>query len=237
MVGTFSKERLKDNRFSILKDFTSDSEVLFVCFSGMGLGGMVPPFEFAGMLREVDVKKIFVRDLDNYSFHTGLQGLTNGVDETGALLKEIVASSGASKVVSIGNCQGGLGAIMFGGLMGADEVIAFAPLTFLDRANKEHFQETRWPEAFERFYQLEGINEDYFDLLNVPQIDEPRIYVYYDANYRLDRNHCERLKVLPNANFFTFEGGEHNLVKNLKKNGELSRILEEAVKVTATQLS
>lgn len=236
MIANFSRENLKDDRFSILKDFESNSDVLFLCFSGMGLGGMIPPFEFSGMLRHYDIKKIFVRDIQNYSFHNGLKGLTRNVDETGALIKEIVEESGARRVVSIGNCQGGLGAIMFGGMAGAHKVLAFAPLTFLDRKNKDYYQETRWPEAFERFYKLEGVQFEYFDLLNVPQIDEPETFVYYDVDYTLDRNHSERLEVLPNVQLFTYHGGEHMLIKNLKKSGELEKLLNRFAEQPARYL-
>ncbi|MEM1219556.1 MAG: hypothetical protein AAGH79_11610, partial [Bacteroidota bacterium] len=71
MIAEFSRENLKDSSKVILHDFKSDSDTLFMCFSGLGLEGRVPPFEFAGVLRNYDVKKLFVRDTFNLIFHNG----------------------------------------------------------------------------------------------------------------------------------------------------------------------
>ncbi|MCB0619038.1 MAG: hypothetical protein KDC43_08300 [Saprospiraceae bacterium] len=232
MIASFSRERLKDNEVGILTDFDVSSDVLFICFSGQGPEGQPPPFEFSGVLRNYQVKKMFVRDVDNYSFHGGLRGLTNNIDETAGVISDLIRQSGVEKVVSIGNCQGGYGAILFGVLCDIPEIITFAPLTFLDRWNRFRYREMRWPSGFRRIYSCPRRSPEYFDLRKLKDLGKPRIDVYYDIDFRVDKNHSERLaKGHPNISYYPRHGGQHLLVKNLKKSGELDRILEKACEV------
>lgn len=229
MIAEFSRENLKNPSYVMLHDYGSTSDTLFVCFSGMGPEGMVPPFEFAGVLRNYDVKKLFVRDTYNLIFHNGLENETKDVPETVALIRKMIEKSGASRVICIGNCQGGYAALLFGAMVGVDRIISFAPLTFLDRANCEKHNEVRWPDAFQRFYSHPSCDPQFFDLLNIEGIDKANIYVYYDVDFKADAVHSERLKSLPGVQLFSYTGGEHLMVRNLKKSGELDRILQNAL--------
>lgn len=234
MIAEFSRENLKNPSFVMLHDYISTSETLFVCFSGMGPEGMVPPFEFAGVLRNYDVKKLFVRDTFNLIFHNGLENETTDIPQTVDLLKKMIEKSKATRVIFIGNCQGGYAALLFGALVGVDRVISFAPLTFLDRENCQKHNETRWPEAFQRFYTHPSCDPQYFDLLKIEGIDKANIYVYYDVDFAADAVHSERLLQLPGVQLFSYTGGEHLMVRNLKKSGELDRILQNAITMAPT---
>ena len=227
MIGEFSRERLKDTRYGILYDFNPESEVLFMCYSGTGLD-QVPPFEFSGVLRNYNINKIFVRDVENYSYHNGLKGIGKNIDDAADSIRELIELSGAKKIVSVGNCQGGYAATLFGILCGAPEVLAFAPLTFLDPENRIKYGETRWIDEYRKIYTSPNRQPEYYDLTKVPGFEKTRMLVYCDYEYRLDRIHTERLEPFKNVEIFPRNGGAHLMVRNLKKSGELDEILSQA---------
>ena len=57
-----NEETIQDKSNAVLTDFESDSDTLFISFAGVGMGMGVPIFEFYNLWRELDVKKMFVRD-------------------------------------------------------------------------------------------------------------------------------------------------------------------------------
>jgi hypothetical protein len=238
MMKPLTRENLKSDDVSIVFDFDAPSDILFVCFSGLGLGVTVPPFEFTGVLRNYPVKKIFVRDLEQYCYHAGLKGLTNNIPETAELLTDLFAKSGAKKIVTIGNCQGAYGAAMFGALCGADEILAFAPLTFLSEWQRWIYWETRWKKHFKAIQRHPNATKPYLNLRNVPGLDKPDIHIHYDISYKADRRHAERMKPgYDNIQFYTYEGGQHLLVRKMKKSGKLDEVLRQAAELPVEQVS
>ncbi len=227
MEALLTRENLKDPRYSVLTDFSSPSKTLVVCFAGLGAEGNCPPFEFAGALRSFDVKKVLVRDPDNYAYHAGLRGLSESIEDTAVYLRDLFQRSGASRVVTLGNCQGGYAAMLFGALAGAHKCVVFAPLTFLDKENRKKYGENRWAEGFERIYSAPKPSPEYYDLCRVEALQNLPIFVYYDATHPIDAQHSNRLlESFPHIRAERLEGGGHLFILALKRRGILAEILK-----------
>ncbi len=228
MEALLTRENLKVPHYAVLTDFSSPSEILIVTFAGLGAGNSCPPFEFVGTLRNFDVKKALVRDPENYAYHGGLRGLSKDIEQTAVYLRDLFKRSGATRIFTLGNCQGGYAAMLFGALAEADGCVVFAPLTFLDRDNRLLYGETRWPEGFERIYTAPSPSPEYYDLCELSALEKLPVTLYYDATHPLDARHSERLlKRFPHIQAERIEGGGHLFVLSLKRRGILDGILRD----------
>lgn len=230
MIAELSPERLQDKDYTVLYDFETDSEVLLIVFSGVGLGIGVPYFEFLKTVEAFPIRKIFVRDNRKSWYHGGIIGLGDTVDDTIKPLKELIDKSGAKYVMTLGNSMGGYGAILYGALLGVDEVLAFAPTTYANWKNRLKY----WDHRGHFKYLKNAIvkPKKYYDLLNVPNIDKPHIRIFFDTDYRTDKTHAEHLaKPLSNVTLERYHGGKHKVIKNIKNAGDLSKIFGDSIQL------
>ena len=116
---------------AIREELEIESDVLLIAFSSMRLNHAVVPFEYDGVLRDVPVKKIFVRDLNQFWYQRGLPGIAGNLAGVGDYLTALIARQSVKKVVTLGGSMGGYAAIYYGWYVAADETHAFAPKTFL----------------------------------------------------------------------------------------------------------
>ncbi|MCB0704426.1 MAG: hypothetical protein KDC34_03915 [Saprospiraceae bacterium] len=223
MIAELTPERLQDKDFTVLTDFNVESEVLLIVFSGVGLGIGVPYFEFLNALNDYKIRKIFVRDNRKSWYHGGIIGMGDTIDETLDPLRKLIKESGAKKIVTLGNSMGAYAAILYGVLLGADEVLAFAPTTFANWKNRFKYWDHRGHFKYLKNATIKPWK--YYDLLEVPGIDKPHIQIFFDTDYRTDRAHAEHLgKSLDNVDLKRFHGGKHKVIKNIKNSGELQNI-------------
>ncbi|MBI2311659.1 MAG: hypothetical protein HYU77_04055 [Betaproteobacteria bacterium] len=211
----------------VAMDLAADSRTLLVAFGGIAGALGMPPFEFFNLCREVDTKKIFVRDLRQAWYHQGLPGIADDIGGIAAFLREKIAGAGVDRVVLVGNSMGGYAAIVFGLLLEADEVHAFGPQTFIDRLNRLWHRDARWPEQMRRVHRARG-GRKYFDLKKLLQArrgSRCRINVYYSPAHPLDKRHAERLGNFPNVSLHPFAEGGHVVIRHLRDSGALKRII------------
>jgi len=63
----------KDGGAAIAMDFSSKSDVMLIAFGGLKKGiGKITPFEFFNLTKGIEVKKIYVRDMNQAWYHRGL---------------------------------------------------------------------------------------------------------------------------------------------------------------------
>lgn len=228
MIREFSEELLKDHSISILYDFKADSEVLFMTFSGVGIGIGVPFFEFMKVLDQHDVKKILVRDVHKSWYHAGLIHLADSIDESVPVIQDLIKQSGAKKVVILGNSMGGYAAILYAALLGADEVLAFSPTTFANWKNRIRYLDYR--QHFKYLKNAKNKPYHYYDLVGVPGMDKPAIHIYFDTDFRPDRNHALHLaRSYANVTLHPQHGGKHAVIKKIKERGDLDIIIRDAI--------
>lgn len=223
--------RSKDAPIAV--DFSSRSDVLLVAFGGLKGGiGRILPFEFFNLTKGIDTKKIYVRDLNLAWYHRGLPGIAKNIDGVAKHLKELVKKSGAKKVVVVGNSAGGYAALLFGYLIGADVVLAFAPQTFISRKERQIHKDTRWEGAqIRNAHGSPTRQERYFNLKRVLG-GHTRYHIYYQRKSRLDKIHAERMRAMKSVVLYPRDegGGDHYLVVHLKKSGALKKILMRELK-------
>jgi hypothetical protein len=234
--GAAQFERDLDNsEAGIALDLAPDSDVLLIAFSGLlGRLGPVPLFEFFNVVSSFGVKKAFLRDLTQSWYHRGVVGIGPDVPAVADHLRNLISSSGASRVVLTGNSAGAFGALLFGQLLGADEVHAFSPQTFIDPAMRTENDDHRWQPYVDRLVAAGGMDPRYADLLPILTEGgvETRFHIYYAAPNRLENLHTLRLSKVPGVVPHAIGQGGHKLIKFLRDTGELTRILESALMPT-----
>ncbi len=75
-----------DRNASVIRDFSVPSRALLVAFGGIAGQMEMPPFEFFRHAGSLEVKRMFVRDLDQCWYQTGIRGLGDGVGATAEAL-------------------------------------------------------------------------------------------------------------------------------------------------------
>lgn len=228
MVTPSFVDQVNDPEKSAIYDLSHPGKPLLIVFGGIGgLPFQLPTFEFLKLTNDLKVNKIYTRDLRQSWYHAGLPGISKNIDETAIFLKGKVQEANPNKVVVIGNSSGAFAAILFGVLIQADVVDAFAPQTIIKDSklvrNKRRVHEVH------RYFESK-----YFDLLDTIQSAQSpcRINLYYDVESNLDRFHASRLEALPNVTLHRFRGGGHRLVRKLRRTGRLYDIIAQSLKDT-----
>lgn len=229
------KSSLKDPAAPIAVDFDPRRKVLLLVFSGLAGRLGVPLFEFnkltSGMKK---INKIYLRDGQQLWYHRGLPNVGDNIDGIATFLRQYTAHQSTQRLVVIGNSAGGYAALLFGHLLQADEVHAFAPKTFIDPVKRIIHRDTprhatpTWRQLF--FYG----QRKYFDLkpvLRQARSNKRNFHLYYSSAHPIDCLHATRMKSLPGIHLHAYHYGHHNLIRNLKHNGELGQIIERAIQI------
>jgi hypothetical protein len=206
-------------------------DVLLVAFSGHWGQLAVPVFEFASAIAGLPAGRLLLREPHHAWYHRGLPEAGPDIDAVHGLLARHIEAVQPRAIVTLGASAGGYAALLFGALLGADEVHAFAPQTTLRRWQRLWMRDRRWPKDFRRLYAGGGTRA-LFDLRDVLASADARttFHVHYCRHERLDVLHAERLGDLPNVVLHSYSGGAHKLANWLYKRGDLLRILEHAVR-------
>lgn len=113
-------------------------ELLIVSFGGYShaVGG-IQPFEFLNFLDKnfKSANKLFYKDLRLCSYHKGIEGISNNIEETVEYIKMKIKDY--NKTLFIGNSGGGYASLLFGSLLKVNYVLAFVPQTILSKPDKE----------------------------------------------------------------------------------------------------
>ena len=204
------------------------SRSLLMAFGGI-IGALgIPPFEFFNLTRDLDLSRVYVRDLEQSWYHAGLPGVSSGVRDTAEFLARVAKDSGAVRLVLVGNSMGGYASLLFGALLGADEVHAFSPQTFIDPANRARHGDARWSAQMASLHR--GSPSPYYDLVPVlrDRAGGGTLTVHYSPADALDTVHAERLASLPNVRVKRYLEGGHNVIKYLRQIGALEQIVRDA---------
>ncbi|MBM4149122.1 MAG: hypothetical protein FJ224_08760 [Lentisphaerae bacterium] len=227
-LATGFEDAVTDPASSVAVDLKPATGKLLVFFGGFAGGLLMPPFEFLRMTGSAGCSRVFLRDLDQVWYHSGLRGVTADVPETVSLLDSVITESRAEDVLFAGNSMGGYAAILFGSLVSTrPRVAAFAPQTFIGPARRFFARDRRWADRARAVAACPTADRRLFDLRNPirNQPAPPHIEIHYPVMNRLDRLHAERLRGLPGVALCPHRCESHMLVKELRDSGELQRIL------------
>jgi hypothetical protein len=208
----------------------SDSNVLLVTFGGIQQGIAMPMFEFFNSLQQYQVNKLFIRDFSQSWYHQGSNSIGIDIFSIKAFIEEVKRQHGITKLVIIGNSAGGYAALLFGALLSADSVHAFAPQTFLNKWNRFKYWDTRWGKQIKRLHR-DTRSKELLDLKSY--LSSYSIVgdfnIYYCSNNRLDKIHATRLENFSAIKLHAYLEGGHAVIKHLKETGALSRILTKSI--------
>jgi hypothetical protein len=221
-------------------DFDEGRSTVLVGFGGLfvaellGFGDVEPapatvPFEFFNIVSALPVGKVFVRDLDQIFYQKGVRGLGRTVGEVCDGLRNLL--SGAERVVFVGQSSGGYAAILYGCLMGVDEVLAFSPQTFLTRTQRRLHHDNRWPDLIAQINRLHPVRRHHLDLRKVLRrhASPTRVSIYFGAKNGDDRAHARRLEGLPNVTLHPWATASHAVARRMREEGVLRPVLLEAL--------
>jgi len=190
---------------------TGNMDTLIVSFAGHDhMFGMIPRFIFVNFFEKhfSNVDRHFYIDTRTCSYHKGIPGISNTIDETAAYLKTTIAPY--KRVIFLGVSSGGYAAILFGSLLGVSTVLAFIPQTIR--------------------YVTRNVEEKYRDLL--PYFNSNTQYHLY-ADTSVKREHdphhvsqCDRFAIADNV---TVIKNKKIDLRIMRDSGELYRIISELI--------
>ncbi len=224
---------LADPERSVILDLSVPGGAMLIAFGGFAGAMAIPPFEFFGVASEIPVNRVFVRDLQCSWYHRGAPGLGRTIDEIAGSLRRLIEQERPSRVVTTGSCAGGYAALLFGSLIGADAVVAFAPRTYLGRGLRVRHLDYRAIREMWPLYDRSVGDRRYFDLKRVLAAGAERsntdCRVYVSTASRIDMANARRLRGLPNLVMSEHDEGGHRLVRALRDRGELGPIRKDAL--------
>lgn len=202
-----------------------------------------PYFEFVESTQQFPIHKIFLRDTYQLWYHRGLPGISENIRGTAEYLRKEIEKINPKKVVAIGNSMGGYAALLFGYLLNTTLVLAFSPKSFITPWKRFLYVDLWLKAAITRgefkiirqSLRLLGEHQadrQYFDLrsaLNAPN-HVTQYHIFYNCNSRIDRLNATRILDKPGVFPHCFQyRSKHNLVKELRQNGELAHIFTAAL--------
>lgn len=220
-------ERIHDTSLGFVAEPSDGATAALVAFGGIKGGLGVAPYEFFRVTEGVAARRMFVRDLDQAWYLRGIHGLGTDVTSAARALGDEVARGVPRRVVTVGNSAGGFGAILFGTLMGVDEIHAFSPQTAIDRRHRIAWLDVRWARQMWTVRRTGRLDPGFLDLrvLLERTAGHPPIHVHYCGTHGRDARHAEHLGDLDGVTPHRYPGGGHRLVADLRDRGELTSIL------------
>lgn len=193
------------------------AETLVVAFTGvlMGLGGV--PFEFHRSISGRGAAALFVRDPAQQWY----QYPPDVLEGVAARVRAAAATAGAARIVMLGNSMGGFAALLFGGMVEADAVLAFSPQTCIDPVHTDALGDTRW-----RQWQA-GIPTYFLGDLNDCRAPTGRTTICCGADEPLDLAHAQRLGWRHTLQ--VIDGCDHSVAAQLRDRGLLSATIDAAI--------
>jgi hypothetical protein len=210
--------------------------VWFIGFGGMQLYQPLPDFEWGAALSALPANVLLVRDPAQFWYLRGLPDLAPDLAGTLDAVGGALARRGAGPSVCVGASTGGYAALLFGALLGTAEVHAFSPMTIIpSRTILEvaGFARTANWSLIGRHITLRRsprLAAGFRDLRPILQQDNGRTtyHLYYARGHTADRRNARRLDGLPRVTLHPFDDYHHDIVRALRRTGELAAILNEA---------
>lgn len=217
----------------VFLDLGNASNTLVVTFASLGGASGVSTFEFFSSIFPFDVDKIFIRDMATSWYLQGLQGMGTSLPETVEFLKEQIALGQYKHVLFMGYSMGGYAAIAHGVLADADTILSFGPQTFVDAENRRRYGDVRWAKQMANIpTQTDRRLQDLKVLLDSVSYHS-QIQVYHAVGYSIDQVHAQHIAACRNVELHACGEGGHLFIQDMKKSGQLYRIIRNALFVSS----
>jgi pimeloyl-ACP methyl ester carboxylesterase len=220
-----------DEGAGIIVDLESSSPVTVVAFAGLNVDG--PRFEFFRFLSGLDVRRVFVRDLDQVWYQLGVHGVSDTVDGVETHLRELLGEDGIRRAVFTGGSMGGYAAMLLGSRLGVAEVHAFSPQTFISRILRRYYKDFRWQKQVNHTWASIDKRHAYLDIkpeLRRAARRQPVPLHLHVGPMPRDLQHVNRLRRIAGIEVHRYdELATHNVAGELHAAGRLQPLFEAAV--------
>jgi hypothetical protein len=207
------------------------SDTLVIAFTGFADKLMLHPFEFFQLTGTMGYSRILVRDPSKRLCLGGIDDTLNSFEKTIEELRNLIAKSGATCVMTIGTSGGAFTAILAGHFLKADFVHAFAPYTYTNLLNIVKYLDLsvfyRFWRSLAKIYQLSFRAHGYFDLRKILNKwnGVTKYFVHICKQHKRDYSRAAHLATSPNVEIFEYYCKAHTVVIYLHKQGLLRNIL------------
>jgi hypothetical protein len=148
-------------------------------------------------------KHIFIRDIFKQWYFAGINAKINSPEK---LLNFLRQETEGYKVITLGSSAGGYAAVLYGSLMGADQVLAFNS-RFEHKSLLKRSNEATNPLLFRLKNEPVSIYYDMHDLIN-KKLD---IYYFYSNKSVLDMEQYKHIKDLQEIHKISFSTAHHGV--------------------------
>jgi hypothetical protein len=222
---------------SLVVELGADPTVLIVVFSG-AKGG----FDFAQATNRLNYSRILCQDPYRIWYHEGLDEQRHNIRAFAGCLREHIEALDPKAMVFIGNSVGGYAAILFGHLLCADSVHAFAPQTCLQPDYVKQHRRLDSPlkaAAYERLWSSQHAEWDWFDLNDVLADYNGRTiyFVHHCADSVPDRHAAQWIAAREGVSVRDYPCDRHNVARHIVKNRLLLKILRPDLREVVAALS
>ena len=201
-----------------------ESDLLVISFEGM----LWDQYDWGGPAERFDVNWLGCKDPRNGYYHFGIEGISEGIDDTTDWLLDQIEQINPGRIVTIGGSGGGYAAILFGWFLDVDAVLGFNPRIFLDRANRDRTEDSRGAAVIDKVLANPSHTPDYLDLHRVlghEMAGRATHEFHYSHLHPIDRAVTEECLKFPSVSVVPHQESKH-LLWRLMDSDKMDRILE-----------
>lgn len=179
-----------------------------------------PPF--SPLPDRVVANKILIRDVYSAWYQREVESLLEEI-------KELMKKFPQERVVAFGGSMGGFGALLFGSLLGVQEVVAFSPQTNINRNFCTAVGDYRVKTFESNVYPVTG--DEFYDVKRVMKKNNrgTAYHVYYSRHEPIDVGYAIHVNDVKNVYLHPRGEEGHHLLVQMRDSGELYGILNRAV--------
>lgn len=208
-----------------------EDKPLFVAFGGLSMKIGIPPFEFKKFLHNSfgNINYIFIRDLDQFWYFSGIRGISTGHETTEEWLSLMMGSIDHTKTIFVGNSMGAYAALLYGIRLGVDNIFAFSPQTFLDTATRRKHRDERWEDIISEINRKHSMEEE-LNLNFLKRYDyKGKVYITFGGEVRVDAIHAKNMAFIENCTIKKKARYGHNVISTLRRSGRLYTIISRDI--------
>jgi hypothetical protein len=227
-------EEIGQDELTYLLDTSAASDILMISFAVFPAPGGKSAFDFRRATSTLGVKRLFLRDPHMMWYQKGTPGIADDVPGVAAWLTKIIAQEHPRRVVMIGNSGGGFSALLFGALVGVDEIHAFNPPTLLRAPD-----DTSAPQQLEALVMEKGQDIPYLDIREIFREHlkpSTQVYIHYSRGESRDKRHAKYLRDFPNVYIREYPFVSHHVARFFAERAMLSPLLDAAARGDAEAL-
>lgn len=205
------------------------ARTLLVLFAGMRLGIGVSRLALRKAVGDLPVNIVMTPDIAPWWWADDgiLAGDPEGMPSR-RLQAELQRQLPHDRLLCMGYSMGASIALLAGSLFGADCVIGFSTLSFVDRWRRLIYRDRRWNSATARSAPaIRRMRSDLCRALGSPGYHQAVLIA--DPDDRLDTLHARRLARLPRVTLRWEHGGGHQVLRAMYLKGTLGPLLADAV--------